>query len=438
MDESRRISCWGYNVDSIQAQTITALGFEIGGFEEKNVSDNADLLFDLLNIDPDPVKYYKCKYKQWIFEATHLRKDNFPQGILQVKQINDTTNGKFYKVDVNLFDINISKYSSTNFLRILELGMEYIIDEKFRKYKMIPEELAKKGLRVKKIKWLYDQLEPGQQTLELSKSESDKSTIVYIHFSGDDKMEIEVSECLVYGKCHQAKSLAIYKFDMKPTDDSFYGELMKCIECVFIHLSGNYGYFENDRFYTGNDLISYWEATILSEDFRNKFIFDSAETKNNLYEGPDLNIYLNYTFRSADGERTLKYTKQPMGGSDYNYIYESHTIQLIYDKKKDPTNCHLTITAEFLDYWVKTEEATILELIYQKELKDTYLSLCKTIVSHISTQIEKNDKSNGLPSFSDDEDSAVSSIINKYMGDSDSDDVDSIWNLDKRLSKLQE
>ncbi|AYV83468.1 MAG: hypothetical protein Hyperionvirus7_39 [Hyperionvirus sp.] len=425
MEQSQIRSPLGYHIDSFQVQAITSYGFEIVGYDEKPEFDDLEWMKLFHNLDA--TKQFKCKYKQWAFVVTHITHPTNPLGMLNIKQIFDKITGKAYKVAQNLFNLD------TNFLRILDLGMDYILDEMFGRYRLIPNYLRRMSLTVKEIKWEFTQLLPGRQTLEIYEPEELKP--IYLYFSGDEIMDFEISECSGYGKGYQARSLAIYRFTKTPDESDFLNELYRCICCVIQHRAGNnYGYLENCKYFNGSDLITFWETITNTDEFRNKFIFEGAESRNNIYEGPEINITLNFSFISPDEERTLKYTGNLKGGKDYNYIYENHVITLTYDKRKDITNCYLSIVGEYTNHWERNDDTAVLEPIFKESVKGTYSALTKIIRAHITDQIAKNDNTCGLPMNVENDADKINKIVDGYA-DSDSEEVD-IWSLDEKLTPM--
>ncbi|AYV81059.1 MAG: hypothetical protein Harvfovirus15_3 [Harvfovirus sp.] len=430
MDSKPKTAFAGYEIDSISVQTLNSLGFDIASYEKNEIPSGQLTYF--LEYDLGPSENFRCRYNNWSFEATYMKYPSNPQGSFYVKQIKDTSNGKHYKVDINLFS------SHTEFLRILDLGMDFILDEKFGKYKTIPYELAKKGYQVKRIRWNFNQLNPSEQTLALTKLDDSRPLYLFLT-KGEEQMEIEISEFDTSGKDHQAKPSVIYKFTRGATDRWFIEELLKCVEFAFIHLSGrHFGYWESGQFFTGVELLHYWEGATATEEFRSRFMFDSALMKSNLYEGPEIDIMLWYTFRCNDAERILKYTGKPMGGKDFNWIYECHTIRLTFDKRKDVTSCYLTIVSEYIDHFEKNDESKVLEGIGAISVLGSYSALHKQVVAYVSNQIEKNDLSCGMTDLMDikSDGDAVSKIVNNYVDNSDDEEPDSIWSLNERLTRL--
>lgn len=117
-----------------------------------------------------------------------------------------------------------------------------------------------------------------------------------------------------------------------------YPNLLECINAYLRYNKGDYGYYENDRFYNENDIINMLKV---SYDV-NKYKY--ACTKN-IFDGPEFDIYI--ILNQCDYNSIFSALSLDRLANEY-FPYDTFGIRFSYNKKKDEYNCTLDI--EYIVY----------------------------------------------------------------------------------------
>lgn len=338
-----------YKKNSKQVKTLELLNFQINRFEKgKNLSDYG-------NHDT-----YYCQYNDWVFVVKYFKDPDIEEGILALYDPINTKTKEVVRFYCDLWCNNTSKERLNDLLYILNNGVNKFMKKKYSHLIELPEFLIEKGLEIIIVDYEFSPncchghikvilkdygFKENTCIIKVSDVSSEGSTLVLMK---------EKTECL-FGH-YQNK----HRFNYKGKEDI--EELIRCIKCFLEEVNGEYGYYENDRFYNGKDIdklineIKWFAKKYYYEDYNYNRIDISDSVIGNLkaenhYKGVE--IYKKY--------KVVFDNCFPENGKT---IRQTYYITFEYDKNKDDKNCLLEIEMNLRNgskYNLPQKEVTVMK-----------------------------------------------------------------------------
>ena len=375
----------GYNPNSREVKMIISLGLQINTYEPKDPEASYY----------DAQEFYYCSNERWDVYIRNLLYDADLGSVLQVLELTDKFTGEKIDFYCDLWCGNTSEHRLEQFKILLSTSFEQYKKIEFGKYFSLPNLLRDKGYIVEEKNFDFDTVD------------CIGSLIVYNLNISNTPCEIKVShdhsQCVYVNNLKRDRcwdDVISYSIDYKNEQDI--GIMCKNIDKIIEHIDGKYGYLENNRYYTNEDIevffdeyknkLNYLED--MSDAYRSAFHYNDEPTEEeskeyekiceiaeiNHYKGAE--IYKKY-------ELIINRDAYYFGGIGNTYEFE-----IIHNTNIDKDNCILNITYTLSDYigWnnkcdddIQNEKS---EHVTQETIKGSYIFVMNILADFLNKLIE--------------------------------------------------
>lgn len=309
----------------------------------------------------DPViEYYSVRYKNYKFIINHLSDVDIDEGIFAVYEIENINTTEKIKYYLDLGCRNTGEAKLEYFLLLLDSeNEEDFLNKKYASYRKISELLKEKGYTeaVDLVEYKSDRMSGH------IKVDDDIYVIPYFGWGNEIRVIVtnskswDVNSSNSYGKCG-------YYVEYKNEDDI--NVLIDNIEALRKHINGQYGYFENDKYYNNDDIEDFLsvEKTDENGNYRECFnhyhirIDRADDWDGRGYGNPYINVYT-----GLEIAKHFKVTFNDAAQWSIGDIINHSDIIVKYDKRIDKNNCILMIRnyqyTEEDDYWMGYDEEEV-------------------------------------------------------------------------------
>ncbi len=315
---------------------------------------------------------FKCSKNIYEFDVVYEDDCDCEPGILYVSNVKNMKTNEVYEIDCDLFCQNTSETKLGNLMCLLDCeNKEQYFEKRYGKYYRLKNILnenefecefyvnnfnPKKKISVNDFKYnLILCVKTDEGRCQIIPHYSDKSDyILYIipdkeyinekknifYDSTDDLIDrdIDVNTFNFYYHCYSIKC--------DYTDDKDANDLMKLIKSYIKFISGNFGYYEIDKYYN---------HTNLNQLVKKYFNADNDYDDNGKYT---IELKYNYDPKSCDNIDVLinvsYYTMNDLIFREQyypegKYPIDNYNIQIKYNSEKDKNNCELSISGMWHD-----------------------------------------------------------------------------------------
>lgn len=333
------------------------------------------------HIDPDEycptLEYYSVKYNHYKFIIKHLNDVDIPDGIFAVYEVEDLLNNNIIELYVDLGCRNTAKPKFDRFLCLLEsLNEEDYLNKVYGVYKQIPELLEKKGYEILESNLDFNTSKTYGYIQVLPKV----YVVIYDNWMNDIGVVVSNKKNWNVNSSNSFDTFGYYTTYKSSSDID---NLAKTIDAFNKHIKGEYGFYENGKYYKNSDIENYLKKFSLYDkngDIREAInnhhvqiekvnMWDgrgfNGRTYINVYEGLEMAMHFNFTLNDA--------AQWSIGD-----IINDSDIIIKYDREIDPDNCILLInnyqykaSDEYLDYEYD-ENGHVIYNEYIDKLKECY------------------------------------------------------------------
>lgn len=304
---------------------------------------------------------FYCKKNHYEFEVRFDDDCDCYPGILIVDCVTDIQTNQKINIRCDLFCESASKLKLENFLQLLNSdNYDDYIQKRFGHYFRLPQLLRLYGIDViapeiliRDEETCMDRNHIGDNLDNLFEiTYNDQKCLLmlrYHHLSETnnyglcicpiiDNTKITERDCYLPNSYRYMTNLPIIKYD---SDEDIHN-LVASLEKYFARKKGQYGFFENNKYYNENHICDYIKKNFNDE---RKLIINKKGI--NVLDGPELDIFM--ILKPSENEinkyGALTYDRI----TNIEYPYDYYGIHFYYDKETDPNNCVLTIEGKYHD-----------------------------------------------------------------------------------------
>lgn len=311
----------------------------------------------------EPLFTFHCRKNNFKFKILFDDDcDCFP-GILSVMEVEDINNGMKINIRCDLFHQNMSVVELKNFIRLINnVSYEKYIEERFGHFIRMPDLLRHCGFVVNYLQQSVDNKHASDNyhdfkfVIEVMSKEGECYVIPYYE---QDSQDYILYICPTLKEINRMNKTKPYYHEITKIDvNAFYrymlpvcfklnynphniNNLVTCINSYISYKNGNYGYYQDNKYYNEHMIQRYIE-THYSNKESGKVTFDKFS---NNFTGPDFDVFISYVPVNDNIWMLLSHRLK-----DMEYPYDYYGIHFYYDKQTDPVNCILIIEGKYHDF----------------------------------------------------------------------------------------
>lgn len=346
------------------------------------------------------VEYYSVKYKNYKFIVNHLEDVDITEGIFSVYEIENINSGEKIKYYLDLGCRNTGEAKLEYFLMLLDSDSEEnFLEKKYSFVKQIPELLIKNGYTEVEdnVKYKTDSIKGN------IKINNSVYVIPYLAWMNEIRLVVTNAKKWDVNSSNDYSTIGYY-VEYKSENDI--NVLINNIKALEKHVAGEYGFFENGRYYNNQDLDKIININKKDKDGNyldcfNHYHVRIEETRPwdcRGYGAPYINVY-----KGLEIARHFEISFNDAAQWSIGNIINTSDIIVKYDKRIDKNNCILMIrNYQYTDedeYWMGYDDEDELEkidsfnnkisedfLIDEVEFKGTFtevLSILRTYLNNL-------------------------------------------------------